>query len=250
MALNAKTKEFTGSSNRVEQPPLDAGTYPARLVQVIDLGVQTQRPWKGEEAKPPVQELMVTYELVDEFIVDEEGNTVEDKPRWVSETFPFYNLESDLAKSTKRYYALDPKKDFDGDWTKLIGAPVMVTITQDAGTGKNAGKVFNNIASTSSMRQKEADKLPELQNAGKIFDQGDVSTIDIMLTLPQWLQDKIKGGLEWEGSQMALALSKAGSGVKEKASEKKTVEKKKPAKVDDDEPPFDVDDDKDEGEDW
>ena len=163
MALNAKNKEYTNNSNKIEQPVLDAGAYPGRVVQVIDLGVQPQRPYKGED-KPPAQEIMVTYELADEFIVDEEGNPVEDKPRWLSENFPLHNLQSDLAKSTKRYYAVDPDGVYDGDWTKLVGQPVMINITKDAGSGKNAGKVFNNVASTSSMRKKEADKLPALQN--------------------------------------------------------------------------------------
>ena len=76
MALNTKEKKFEGGNNRVEQEPMDAGTYPARIVQVLDMGVQEQQPFKGEP-KPPVQELMVTYEFADEFIKDEEGNDVE-----------------------------------------------------------------------------------------------------------------------------------------------------------------------------
>lgn len=247
MALNAKNKEYANNSNRIEQPVLDAGAYPGRIVQVIDLGVQPQRAYKGEE-KPPAQEIMVTYEFADEFIVDEEGNPVEDKPRWLSETFPLHNLQSDLAKSTKRYYAADPDGLHDGDWTALIGAPVVINITRDAGTGKNAGKIFNNIASTSSMRKKEADKLPALQNEGKVFDQSDVNTAPILLTLPQWLQDKVKGGLEWDGSPMAKAVAAGPAKAAEKPVENKKAPKKEEPPVEDDEPPFDTDDN--DSEDW
>lgn len=207
MALNAKNKEYNGNSNRVEQEALEPGSYPARVVQVIDLGVQEQQPYKGEP-KPPAQELMVTYELTDEFIKDEDGNDIEDKPRWLSENFVLHNLESDLAKSTKRYYAIDPECNEDGDWTKLVGMPVMITIVANAGKGKNAGRTFNNIASTSVMRKKEADKLPELVNDAKVFDQNDLSTAPIMPTFSDYVQKLIKAGLEWEGSAMAKAVAK------------------------------------------
>lgn len=219
MAINAKEKKFEGK--KVDQPNLDAGTYPGRVVQVLDMGVQEQRPFKGE-AKPPVQELMVTYEFADEFIKDEDGNDVEDKPRWLSEVFALHPLASDLAKSTKRYYAIDPEVEEDGNWGALVTRPVMITVVNNPGTGKNAGKVFNNIASISAMRKKEADKLPELKNPAKVLDLDDADTADIMLTLPEWIQDKIKNGLEWEG----CAVQKALSGGKKEAKE----EKKAPAK--------------------
>lgn len=221
MALNAKEKKFEGG-NKVEQPNMDAGTYPGRVVQVLDLGVQEQQPFKGEP-KPPVQELMVTYEFADEFIKDEEGNDVEDKPRWLSETFPLHPLASDLAKSTKRYYAIDPEVEEDGDWTALVTRPVMITVVNNPGKGKNAGKVYNNIASVSAMRKKEADKLPELKNPAKVLDLDDASTADILLTLPQWIVDKIKGGLEWEGCAVQKALD---GGAKKGAKEEKKPAKK------------------------
>lgn len=243
MALNAKEVEYN-NNNRVEQPALEAGTYPARLVQVIDLGIQEQQPFKGEP-KPPAHMIMTTYEFVDEFIVDEEGEPVEDKPRWLSEDFVLHSLDSELAKSTKRYLALDPDAGkANGDWTKLIGEPVMVTIVANPGKGKNAGKVFNNIVSTSAMRKKEADKLPALKNEGKIFDIDDVSTIDILMTLPKWIQDKIKNSLEFEGSKMEKA-------VKNYKKNDEEGKKGKKEEVEDDEPPFDVEEDvNEEGEDW
>lgn len=237
MALNAKEKEYTGGK-RVDQPALEAGTYPARVVQVIDLGVQEQDPYQGQDPKPPIQKLMITYELADEFIVDEEGDEVKDKPRWLSEEFPLHNLESDLATSTKRYYAIDPDCESDGDWTKLLGAPVMLTIVQNIGKGKNAGRIFNKIKATSTMRKKEAEKLPELQNPGKILDLDDASTVDVLMTLPEWIQKKIKEGLEYEGSAMETAVlnyKKDDTGGKqgEKKSDKKQ-QKAKPEPEDED----------------
>lgn len=221
MALNASKLPKTGG-NRKPVDPLEPGTYPARVVQIITLGLQEQQPYKGEP-KQPAQELYVTYELLDEFMKDEDGNDIEDKPRWLSETFAFHSLDSDLAKSTKRYFALDPDKDYGGDWSKLIGAPCMVTIIQKP-SKKDPDIIYNNITSVSSMRAKEAAKAPDLVNEGKLFDI-DEPDMDIFLSLPQWLQDKIKGNLDFAGSALESALeahqtpkSDSGKGDSQKAS--------------------------------
>lgn len=199
--LNAKKVPYTGS-NRVEQESLDPGTYPIRLVQVISMGLQKQREFKGE-AKDPAYDLYLTYEFLDEFMKDEEGNEIKDKPRWLSERIPFHSLESDLAKSTKRYYALDPEGKFDGDWSKLAGTPGMLTITKSK--PKEGGKVYNNVAGLSGMREKDAAKAPKLVNPPKVFDLDDPD-MEVFQSLPQWLQDAIKENLEYEGSALEKAV--------------------------------------------
>ena len=203
MALNAK-KLKTNNAPRVQQPDLEEGTYPARLVQIIDFGIQPQRPFKGEE-KPPAHEISFTYELADEFCVDEKGEVDEEKPRWVSETFPFRSLEAELAKSTKRYKALDPNDDHDGDFTALVDTPCNITLVVNAGTGKNAGKNYTNVAHVSAMRPKDAAKAPALVNPTKVFvlDEPDLT---IFLSFPDWIQEKIKGNLKYEGSVLQKAL--------------------------------------------
>lgn len=203
MALNAKKVENTGGG--FKQPHLEAGTYPARLVQVIDLGVQKQRPYQGQE-KDPKQEIYTTYEILDEFIVDEEGNVDESKPRWISENFTFNNLEVDRAKSTVRYLGIDPKVEHDGDWEKLLGTPVMITISAKAGTGKHEGKVFNNIIGVAPMRPKEAEKAEELKNPTKFFVT-DAPDMDVFMSLPQWLQDRIKEMEDYKGSILNRAVA-------------------------------------------
>lgn len=196
MALNASTMPKPDS--KFERPdPLDPGTYPARIVQIISLGVQEQDPYKGEP-KPPQPMLHITYEILDEFLKDEDGNDIADKPRWISEDFALYNLDSDLAKSTKRYLAIDPTREFGGDWGQLGGAPVMLNIIQKA-SKKNAEIVYNNVTNASSMRAKEAEKAPELVNPVKIFDV-DEPDMEIFGSLPEWLQTKIKENLNYSGS--------------------------------------------------
>ena len=215
--LNAKKAPKGNGNKGPQQEAIDAGTYPCRVVQILDLGMQEQRPYKGQE-KPPVSEIMMTYEFLDEFCVDEEGEEIEDKPRWLSETFPFKNLEMDLATSTKRYYALDPKDEHDGDFTLLIETACMVTVVQNAGKGKNAGNIYNNISSVSTMRPKEARKAAELVNPPKVLvlDEPD---LEMLGSLPDWLQDKIKGNLEFKGSALDKALNGGGKPTKAEPEE-------------------------------
>lgn len=204
MALNAKKQQTGGGNKGPEQEPLEAGNYPARLVQIISLGLQAQRPYQGQE-KPPVEMIRFTYELVDEFMKDENGEEILDKPRWISEDMPFHNLDADLSKSTKRYKVLDPEIEHGGDWTALIGAPLTVTVVQNPGKGKHAGKVFVNVGGTAAMRARDAQKCPELVNDPKIFDL-DEPDMEVFGAFPEWLQDKIKDNLEFEGSPLQAAL--------------------------------------------
>lgn len=227
--MTLKTNEVPSSGKAPD--PIEPGTYPGRLVQVIDLGLQPQT--YNNETKEPKIEIMTTYELSDEFMKDENGDDVEDKPRWVNESFTLNSLNSDRAKSTARYYALDPDAKFDGDWSKLLGTPASITIVQNAGKGKNKGRVYNNISSVSTMRARDAQRLPELKNEAKFFDQDDPD-VEVFLSFPTFIQDKIKAGLNFDGSKLDDLLQK------HKGSEKKET---KNEKVDDDIP---FDEDKDE----
>lgn len=216
MAINAKEVGGGGGKDRVEQPQLEAGVYPGRLVQVIDLGLQPQRPYQGQD-KPPAPEVMFTYELVDTFMVDEEGNEIEDKPRWVSETLPLYNLKQDKAKSTQRYNALDPQGQADGDFGALASTPVNITLV----INQKGEKVYTNVAGIAAMRPRDAEKCPPLVNEPKVFDL-DNPDVNVFGSLPEWIQTKIKGNLNYAGSKLEALLGGA------KPAEKK--EAKKPAK--------------------
>ncbi len=217
MSLNAKDVPMGGGGDKARPDPLDAGTYPARLVQVLTLGIQPQRAFQGDE-KPPKLELMLTYELLDEFMKDEDGEDILDKPRWLSETIAFNNLDADLATSTKRYYALDAGASHDGDWSQLVGTPCMITVVQNEGKGKNAGRIYEKITAVSAMRPKEAAKAAELVNPPKVFD---FSAPDMVIfgSLPKWIQDKMKAALDFAGSPLDKAI-KAGPKVADEEEEK------------------------------
>ena len=202
MALNAK--KIQGKKNFVEQDNLPIDNYPARVVQVIDLGLQDGGSWAGEK-KPPVNKLRVTYELVDAFMLDEDGEELEDKPRWISEDFPMYGPHADKAKCNARYKAIDPTLVHDYNWAELLGSPCMVMTTQN----ESGGKVYDNVGLvTPYIVSKRNPELPPLKNDPKAFDLEEPD-MELFNSLPEWLQDKIKGNLEFKGSLLEELLGGA-----------------------------------------
>ena len=191
MALNA-AKAAGGSGPKAE--PLAPDNYMARIVIIADLGVQEQRPYKGQE-KPPVQEILVTYELVTEFMKDEDGNDDEERPRWITERFPLYNLKADKAKSTRRYLALDPKMEHQGDFTALLGAPCLVTVVNN----ERDGRVYNNVGNISAALK--GIPVPELVNEPVLFDFDEPSQ-DAWDRMPDWMNDVIQESLSYKGSKV------------------------------------------------
>lgn len=230
MALDTKKLPSTGG-NRVEQPDLEAGVYPARVVQIIDFGLQPQRPYKGQE-KPPAYEIGITYELVDAFMIDEDGEELLDKPRWVSENMPVYNLSADLAKSTRRYKALDPTEEFDGNFGMLTDIPCNVTIVLN----KKGDKTYTNVADVGPMRPRDAAKCPELVNEPRVFDLSNPD-LEVFNAFPKWIQEKITSNLEYKGSKLESLLGDQPEAVEEKPKRKS----RKPAPEVEEEPPFDTD---------
>lgn len=224
MAIRAKKSEGSGTV----APALEPGTYPARLVQIIVLGTQPQRPYQGQP-RDPAEDIRFTYELVDEFLQDEDGNDLEDKPRWVSEDIRF--SDSEKSNCTKRYKAFDPENKDDKDWEKQITKPCMVTLNQYQ-SGKPGEKVTRNgVVSVVAMRAKDAEKCPELVNDPKVFNIYEPD-LEILGSLPQWLQDKIRLAPEFSG---------------EKNSE--DPEDEENGNTSDDEPPFDKDNEEEAGDD-
>lgn len=215
MALNSnKIKGGNANAERIEQPLIEPGMYPGRIVQVIDLGLQAQRPYQGQE-KPPANEIMLTYELVDTFCVDKDGNEDEEKPRWISENIPLYNIKQDKAKSTQRYLAVDPENINDGDFSKIVDVPINVAVVHN----KKGDKTYVNVGGISSMRGRDAAKCAELKNPAKVFDL-DEPDMEIFNSLPDWIKEKVKQNLNFQGSPLQQALGgKPAPAKKEKAPE-------------------------------
>jgi hypothetical protein len=199
MSLNANSVG-RDSKPRVAQANLAPDVYLGRVVQIIDLGLQPQRAFQGKE-KPPANEISITYELAEEFMKDEDGKELKDKPRWISEDLPFYGLFADKAKSTLRYHAFDPTMAYDGDFAKCVDTPVNITVVNN----KSGDRIYDNVANVSPMSEKKKANLPPLVNKPKVFDL-DRPDMEVFNSLPKWIQDKIKGNLNFQGSPLQKAL--------------------------------------------
>lgn len=234
MALNA-SKVKGGNADRVEQEVIDAGVYPGRIVQIIDLGLQAQKPFQGKD-KAPVNEILITYELVDVFMKDKDGKELEDKPRWISETIPLHNINQEKAKSTKRYLAVDPQNVNNGDFTKIVDVPINVTLVHNP-NAKDPKRPYVNVAGIAGMRPKDFAKCPALKNPPKLFDL-DTPDLEVFGSLPEWVQEKIKGNLNYNGSKLQTALGGGAQAAKEKkaeaAADKAEAVAAQPAETDDD----------------
>lgn len=195
-----------GGTKGPAQAALDAGSYPVRIVQLIHTGLQAQRPYDGQE-KGPQQEMRITYEFLDEFMLDEDGGEIEDKPRWLSEDIAMHPLTSDRAKSTLRFNAFDSENDSDGNIFGLIGRAANLTIVQNQGRGKNSDKVYNNISGASSMRAKDLKKWEDtpLVNPPLLFSV-DEPDMEAFGKLPEFVTDKIKSNLNYNGSALQKLL--------------------------------------------
>lgn len=218
MAINAKEAPKGGKVH----PAMEAGTYPSRVVIIADLGLQPQV--FNKEQKEPKRELSVTFEHVDEFLQDDEGNDLKDKPRWNTKRFPLNNLDNDKATSTKFYNALDPQQVHGGDWKPLLGSPVSVSLAKEKGQGAMLGRDFNKVIGLSTMRPKEAAALPELVNEALYFDM-DEPDIAVFWKLPAFIRKRIQEGLRFKGSELEQL-------IKDNPEPKKEVVKednKKPA---------------------
>lgn len=181
----------TGSVSNIE--PLEPATYPARLQMVLDLGLQAQS-FMGQE-KPPANELLLGFELLDEFLDGEDGEPDLTKPRMFSRRMPLRSLDNDKANSTKFYNVLDPTGQFSGDFSQTIGTPVLVTLVQSV--RRSDGRVFNNIDRISPMRAKDAEVADPMVQEPTVLDLDNfqAATFD---RLPEWMQRIIRNGIGFD----------------------------------------------------
>lgn len=241
MGLKASVESKKPQVKRVEQQELAVDNFPCRVAQVIDLGRHHRESWDASSnryvkdmEKAPANMVMLTYEFTTEFMKDENGNDVEDKPRWLSESFPIFALDSELATSTKRMRAFDPDfSRFKGDWEQVAAEPCAVTIVHK----KNGKAKVGNVS-----KPMKGMVVPELKNPVKVFSL-DAPDVEVFRSLPEWLQEKIKGNLDYDRSPLQAALE--GGAVPNVKKEEKPAEKpvEKPqepdvAQEDDDDAPW------------
>jgi len=209
MARSAADIPAGDGGNKFNKEVLKPNGYPARLVGAVFVGEQNQRPYMGE-AKPPVQEVRLTYELSHAFMKGEDGEDLTDKPRWQSETVAFKSLKLDRAKFTKRYNVFDPAHTNKGVIANCLGLPCTVVVTNNAGKGKHAGKVFENIGDVTAVADFPGYVQPELVNDTFYYDPFDEEcTLEQFRAQPEFLQGIIMGANDYAHSHLAKLIGGA-----------------------------------------
>lgn len=173
------------------------GARPARLMSIIDLGIQHQEPYQGK-VKKPCQQIILGFDLVDD--LDDDGNTV----RLSTGYFPL-NVSIDFK--TKKLHeksklfgiikALDPLDEkFNDDFENLLGEPCIVNVK----LVKRDDKTYANFDGAGPMI--EGLEVSESTSEPFVFDM-DNPTLDSWTTLIDRLKVKVREAVNYPGSAVA-----------------------------------------------
>lgn len=188
MALKAQA---TGGK-KTDFGRVEDGTHMARVVQIIDLGMQQQTDWKDQtprkwdDGKLMIKpEVFITFEFPTERI-DIDG---ESKPRWLSKRYTLSMHEKSAL--TALIQAVDPAgaKSKSYDLTKLIDKPVMVTV----GSTSNDNPKVTGVSGLP-----KGIKVDPLENEPKLFDM-DSFDMEVYESLPAFIQEIIQGSESFKG---------------------------------------------------
>lgn len=196
--MSFNVEKGTPQEDRVFSQP-KKGQRAARLVGLIDLGMQPQEPWKGEEKKP-VKEFVPLYWLAnDKYTTDdgEEKNMV--RGPWPIKIYP---------GATRGHYfdfcnGIDPNGevlvDGAGDITQLLGRKCLVNIVEDKKQKDGKDISYFNIKGVAEAP--EDYPIPDLDIETFTFDTS-APTKEGFERLSDRNQGLIKGSVDYEGSEL------------------------------------------------
>lgn len=173
----------TATANRTRVEPLEAGSYPARCVQIIDLGFQF-----NVMAQKTQRQVMLVWELPTETITIDG----EEKPRVISDTFTLsLNENAKLYKTLIAWrgkaFTEEELKGFD-----LQNVLDKVCILNLSVKESKTGNKYNRIAGVSKVMK--GMTVAEAVTPIFSFDLDAKDALEQMQSLPNWIQEKIKGG--------------------------------------------------------
>jgi hypothetical protein len=166
-------------------PPMDAGTFTAICVGVVDIGTHSET-WEGKELIK--NQLVLLFDFPSEMI-DIDG---EQKPRCLSlkltkSTHEQAKLRKHLIAWRGRDFTDDELNDFH--LSKLLGVPVTVGVTQKTSNGKTRA-----IISTLGKPMKGME--PPKATRRIYFDMADANSYSAIEELPDWIVGEINKSAE------------------------------------------------------
>lgn len=183
--MSLEIAHMNAARPRAERIP--EGTYPARLISVIDLGIQPQTDWQTGEATDPKPRILCTWELPTETqeMTGEDGEAV-DMPRLISKEYTSSNFDqSNLMKLIKALAAGERISSV----VQLLGVECMLNI---------GSTVTGNAKVTSVMRAPKGMPVAEAVNPITSFDF-DAPDRKLFEAQVGWIQQKIRGAVNYTG---------------------------------------------------
>lgn len=164
--------------------PLEAGTYPARCVGVIDLGVQ-----HNDFNSKDQEQVRLIFELPTER-TEYDG---EDRPRWLSKAYTAsLHEKSTLRKHLEawRGRAFTAEELMGFDLRDVLGKPCMVGVkASEKGKAKldTVSKVMKGV------------EVPPQENETLSLDMDDPEgAMKVFQKLPDWMKGEIEKSATWE----------------------------------------------------
>ena len=179
---------------RKEYPRIGVGQHPARVVQVVDLGLQPKMDWNTKVETDRYQ-VLFTFEFPLKMI-DVDGVQ---KPRWFSKTYlASSNDQSNLYQVVS---SINPVFDFETDsLSSLLGEGCMVQIGTTA-TGKDKIVSVNPLI--------EGYDIPDLVNEPLSFDLSEPD-LDVFKKLQKWVQRIIVNSKSYKTSALSVLVKEDG----------------------------------------
>lgn len=186
--MSLKIKKKSGPS----VPPMDAGTYPAVCVGIVDLGEQYSETFKKYNDK-----MLVIWEIPSQTIEIDGG----DKPRWLSKDF-----SASLNEKSNLYQILVSwrgKAFTENELTEDETGFMQFSVLDMLGTGcflqviveEKDGNSYNRI--TSVIALPAGMPAPATETPLIAFDI-DAWDDEVFKSLPGWIQERIKKSTQYQ----------------------------------------------------
>ena len=186
--MSLRIKKKSGSS----VPPMDAGTYPAVCVGIVDLGEQYSETFKKYNDK-----LLVIWEIPSQTI-EIDG---EDKPRWLSKDFSAsLNEKSNLYQTLvswrgKAFTENELTEDETGfmqfSVLDMLGTGCFLQVIVEEKDGNSYNRITSVIALPAGM------PAPATETPLIAFDI-DAWDDEVFKSLPGWIQERIKKSTQYQ----------------------------------------------------
>lgn len=186
--MSLKIKKKSGAS----VPPMEAGTYPAVCIGVVDLGEQYNETYKKYNDK-----ILIIWEIPSQ-TVQIDG---EDKPRWISSSYTAsLHEKSGLHKMlvswrgkpfTEQELAEDENGFMQFSVLDMLGTGCFVQIIKVEKDNSSFNQITSVIGLPAGM------DTPAASTALIAFDM-DVWDDETFQALPEWIQERIKKSTQYQ----------------------------------------------------